>query len=214
MTGLTCMAVRQRLAAFHDDELPVQEQIAVQGHLYDCRACRDELHDGYHSVSDALRLAAAPGPADDWTGLQPGVISRMRAEANEAWPARLGRMFDDMHLVWIGLAATAGTVLCGAIVLGMLRFASPERDDSLLAMITIMAAPQRGQCQRLEVSEGLWHVPVSAGAKGLKASSYRHSSRLVSGAKPVFCYKSGARNRNFMDLASLSWFSTHVRRPL
>ena len=82
MTGLTCMAVRQRLAAFHDDELPVQEQIAVQGHLYDCRACRDELHDGYHSVSDALRLAAAPGPADDWTGLQPGVISRMRVVAD------------------------------------------------------------------------------------------------------------------------------------
>ena len=29
-------------------------------------------------------LAAAPAPADDWTGLQPGVISRMRAEAHES----------------------------------------------------------------------------------------------------------------------------------
>ena len=79
-------------------------------------------------MSSALRLAAAPGPADDWTGLTPGVISRMRAEANEAWLARLARTFDDMHLVWIGLASTAATFLCGAVVLGMLHFASPERD--------------------------------------------------------------------------------------
>ena len=83
--------------------------------------------------ASALRLAAAPGPADDWTGLRPGVIGRMRAEANEAWLARMGRTFDDMHLVWIGLASTAATFLCGAIVLGMLHFASPEREDSLRA---------------------------------------------------------------------------------
>ena len=31
------------------------------------------------------------GPADDWTGLQPGVISRMRAEAHESWTARARR---------------------------------------------------------------------------------------------------------------------------
>lgn len=140
MTTLTCTAVRRRLAEFHDDELAVQDRIAVQGHLNGCEACASAL-DRYFEVGSALRLAAAPGPADDWTGLQPGVISRMRAEANEAWIARVGRLFDDMHLVWIGLASTAGTFLCGAIALGMLHFASPERDDSLRAMITIMAAP-------------------------------------------------------------------------
>ena len=139
MTGLTCMGVRQHLAAFHDDELPVQQRIAVQGHLNACEGCAEDLK-GYHDVSAALRLAAAPGPADDWNGLTPGVISRMRAEANEAWPAKVGRLFDDMHLVWIGLASTAATFLCGAVVLGMLHFASPEREDSLRAMIVAMAA--------------------------------------------------------------------------
>ena len=139
MTHLTCALVRRRLAEYHDDELPLQERISVQGHLHGCEACTDEL-DSYYSVTSALRLAAAPGPADDWTGLQPGVISRMRAEANEAWPARVGRLFDDMHLVWIGLASTAGTLLCGAVALGMLHFASPERDDSLRAMLTIASA--------------------------------------------------------------------------
>jgi len=139
MTTLTCTAVRRRLAEFHDDELPIQQRISVQGHLNACEGCVEELR-GYAGVAAALRLAAAPGPADDWTGLQPGVISRMRAEANEAWPARVARLFDDMHLVWIGLASTAATFLCGAVVLGMLHFASPEREDSLRAMIVAMAA--------------------------------------------------------------------------
>lgn len=139
MTSLTCTAARRRLAAFHDDELPIQDRISVQGHLNGCDGCLAALQ-GYVELSAGLRLAAAPGPADDWTGLQPGVISRMRAEADEAWPARVGRLFDDMHLVWIGLASTAATFLCGAVVLGMLHFASPEREDSLRAMIVAMAA--------------------------------------------------------------------------
>jgi hypothetical protein len=140
MTVLTCSAVRQRLAAFHDGELPVAERIATQGHLNSCDECTAEL-DVFSEVGDALRMAAARAPKDDWTGLQSGVISRMRAEAHESWTARVSRMFDDMHLVWIGLASTAATFLCGAIVLGMLHFASPERGDSLRAIIAVVAAP-------------------------------------------------------------------------
>jgi len=140
MTGLTCGVVRRRLPAFHDDELEVREQIAIQNHLDQCPPCLTEAR-VLQSVGDALRLAAAPGPADDWTGLQPGVISRMKAEAHESWTARARRLFDDMHLVWIAFASTAATVVCGAIVLGMLHFASPERGDSLAAMIAAIGAP-------------------------------------------------------------------------
>jgi hypothetical protein len=140
MTPLTCTAVRRRLAEFHDDELPIQERISVQGHLTGCAGCMAE-RETYFEVTSALRLAAAPGPADDWTGLQPGVISRMRAEANEAWLATVARLFvDDMHLVWIGFASTAATFLCGAVALSLLHFAAPEREDSLRAMIVAMAA--------------------------------------------------------------------------
>ena len=46
-----------------------------------------------------------------------------------------------MHLVWIALASTAATFLCGAVVLSMLHFASPERNDSLAAVIAVMGAP-------------------------------------------------------------------------
>ena len=139
MTRLTCKAVRKRLAAFHDDELGVPDRIAVEAHVNTCDGCHVELA-AIRDVSSALRLGAAPGPADDWTGLQPGVISRMRAEANEAWLARVGRMFDDMHLVWIGLASTAATLLVGTMVLSMLRFASPERGDSLRALVAVVSA--------------------------------------------------------------------------
>jgi len=50
-------------------------------------------------------------------------------------------MFEDMHLVWIGLASTVATFLCGAIVLSMLQFASPERNDSLAGVIAVISAP-------------------------------------------------------------------------
>ena len=140
MTLLTCTAVRRRLPAFYDRELPVSELIEIESHVSDCPPCASELHD-LRAVGAGLRLAAAPGPADDWTGLQSGVIGRMRAEAHESWTARTRRMFDDMHLVWIGLAATVATLVCGAVALGVVHFASPERDDSLASMLEVISAP-------------------------------------------------------------------------
>ncbi len=141
MTFLSCAAVRRRLQAFYDRELPVREQIAVETHVSECPPCGRELRE-LETIGNALRLVAAPAPADDWKGVQPGVISRMRAERNESLAARAGRMFDDLHLVWIGMASTAATFLCAATVLSMLQFAPQERrQDSLAAVIAIMAAP-------------------------------------------------------------------------
>jgi hypothetical protein len=140
MTLLTCASVQRRLHAFHDRELPVGDLIAIEAHLQDCPPCSLDLQD-LQAVGTALRLAAAPAPSDDWTGVRNGVISRMRAEAHESWTARVRRAFDDLHLVWIGLASTAATCLCAGTVLSMLHFASPERQDSLAAVIAVMAAP-------------------------------------------------------------------------
>jgi hypothetical protein len=140
MTLLTCRAVTRRLAAFHDRELPVPELIAIESHVNGCPPCAGRLRE-LQLVGEALRLAAAPGPSDDWTGLQPGVISRMRAETYESLTSRMRRTFDDMHLVWIGLAATVATVVCAAVALGSLHYASQERDDSLAAIIAFAAQP-------------------------------------------------------------------------
>jgi hypothetical protein len=140
MTLLTCAAVRRRLEAFHDRELPIGDLIAVEAHVHDCPPCARELRE-VQSVGSALRLAALPAPPDDWTGLQPGVISRMRVEAHESVTARTQRLFEDMHLVWIALASTAATLVCGTVVLSMLHFATPERNDSLAGVLAVMAAP-------------------------------------------------------------------------
>jgi hypothetical protein len=140
MTILTCAAVQRRLSAFHDRELPVGELIAVEGHLHDCPPCARDLH-ALQDIGSALRVAAAPAPPDDWTGVRSGVIQRMRAEEHESWAARARRAFDDLHLVWIALASTAATFLCAGTVLSMLHFASPERQDSLAAVIAVKAAP-------------------------------------------------------------------------
>lgn len=140
MTLMTCAAVQRRLQAFHDRELQVADLIAIEGHLHDCPPCTRDLSQ-LQAVGNALRLAAAPAPPDDWRGVRSGVISRMRAEAHESWTARVRRAFDDLHLVWIGLASTAATCLCAGAVLSMLHFASPEREDSLAAVIAVMAAP-------------------------------------------------------------------------
>ncbi len=43
MRLLTCAAVRRRLAAFHDRELPVGEMIAFESHVKDCPPCAGEL---------------------------------------------------------------------------------------------------------------------------------------------------------------------------
>lgn len=141
MMLLSCSAVRRRLSAFHDRELPIRDLIAIENHVSECPPCAGELR-SLQTISHALRLAAAPGPADDWTGLQPGVIGRMRAEAHESWTARASRFFDDLHLVWIGLAATAATFLCGAVALSALYFGSPQRRvDSLAAAIAVTTMP-------------------------------------------------------------------------
>jgi hypothetical protein len=157
MTLLTCAAVRRRLAAFHDRELPVPELIAVESHVHDCPPCARDLR-AVQEVGEAMRLATAPGPSDDWTGLQSGVISRMRAEAHESWTERTRRAFDDMHLVWISMAATAAAFVCVGTVLSMLHFASPERNNSLAAMIAVKAAPYGSNLNPVRLG-GIIQVP-------------------------------------------------------
>ncbi len=135
---MTCASVRRRLQGFHDRELPVREMIAVEAHLGDCPPCSKDLRT-LSTIGDALRLAAAPPPAEDWAGLQPGVISRMRAEANESWTARARRFIDDVHLVWIALASATATVVLAGSILSILA-TRPGREDSLAAVFAVWGA--------------------------------------------------------------------------
>ena len=95
--------------------------------MKDCPPCAGELRE----LQNVGSRAAAGRGAGAGRRLDRPAARRdqpdARRERTSRWRARVGRVFDDMHLVWIGLASTAATFLCGAIVLGMLQFASPER---------------------------------------------------------------------------------------
>lgn len=138
MILMTCSSVRRHLEAFHDQELPVRQLIDIENHVGACPPCGRELG-GLRTIGEGLRLAAAPGPADDWTGLQPGVISRMRAEQYESFGARVSRGIDDVHLVWIGLASAAATLVLAGSILSILHSA-PDRKDSLAAYFAMLGA--------------------------------------------------------------------------
>lgn len=138
MTLMDCSSVRRRLQSFHDRELAVRDMIDIGTHVGTCAQCSLDLRE-IQALGDALRLAAAPGPSEDWTGLQPGVMSRLRAEQNASWTARAHRILDDVHLVWIGLAsATATLVLTGSIL--SVVHAAPDRYDSLAAVFDMLGA--------------------------------------------------------------------------
>jgi anti-sigma factor RsiW len=138
MTLMTCSSVRRRLQSFHDRELPIRDLIDVESHVGTCPPCARDLRE-LQSLGEALRLAAAPGPSDDWTGLQPGVISRMRAERSASWGARAQRFIDDVHLVWIGLASATATVVLTGSMLNVV-YAAPDRTDSLAAVFAMLGA--------------------------------------------------------------------------
>lgn len=143
MKQLTCAQGLRRLSAFHDRELSIEEQIAVEGHLHDCRECEAEAA-CLEQLGDVLRSQAA-GLAqacfDDLDGLETGVISRMKAEREESLPSRFGRLFEDLHFVYAGLGAAGATLACLLIMFGMMRFGAHARPDSLAALVEVLAAP-------------------------------------------------------------------------
>jgi anti-sigma factor RsiW len=151
--SLTCTATRRRLHAFYDGELTVADQIAVQSHMDWCDACAATLED-LRAVGTALRVGALEHDAlshEEAIALTAAVVSRRKAEQDATLFARAQRMFDDMHLVYAGVGATAATAVCVVIMLSMLRFASfgrPDatpavdgRTDSLAAMLDVLATP-------------------------------------------------------------------------
>lgn len=143
MKAWTCAATRRRLQAYHDRELAIPEQIAVGAHLEWCDRCTAALAD-MRRLRSALQ-AFAPGrpmlTGVDATVFTETVVSRLKAEQDASLLARLREMFDDMHLVYAGVGAAAATAVCVVIMLGMMRFATTDRPDSLAAVVNVLATP-------------------------------------------------------------------------
>ena len=146
MTSLnSCTSIQEQLSAFRDGELPVAEHLDVRQHLQHCPSCRralDQLDDlGQLLRRQAATIAVAVADQPQSHGLAGAVVSRVLAEQEQSWPARVREAFDDMHLVWAGLCATAAVVVCAGLAAGIVLLApAAERADSLRALVTTMAS--------------------------------------------------------------------------
>lgn len=135
-----CRDTRDRLSAYVDGELEVRCHVQVRQHLSECTACRYEL-EAFENVGRLVR-SAGNGRTVEVAGLADAVVSRVAVEGREAWPARLARAFDDMHLVWAGLCATAAVVLCAGLAAALVLLAPrAERADSLRGMFAALSVP-------------------------------------------------------------------------
>ena len=143
MKAFTCGATRRRLQAYHDRELTVTDQIGVGAHLEWCDRCAAALAD-LRAVSVALRglvpgrLALSQDEAGVFTAT---VVNRLKAEDDASLFAQMRVMFEDMRLGYAGLGAAAATIVCVVIFLGLMRFATDERPDSLAAIVNVLAIP-------------------------------------------------------------------------
>jgi len=137
--SMLCSPFRDLLEAYHDGELPVGEQIAVESHVAACAACSATIGElralrvRLHGELDG-KLDVTVDPALD--RVAQSVVSRIKAERHESLFARVNRMFEDLHLVWAGLAGSTATATCVAIVAAVLHFAPPERADSLAVLLS------------------------------------------------------------------------------
>ena len=142
MRILSCASVRRRLDRWHDGELAPSEQYAVEHHLSGCPPCAAEAR-AISELGNLMREVAVSRAlaADDVLGLRAAILARRKAEAEVSLTARLGELFQDMHLVWAGLSATAATAVCVGLLAGMAYLSPPERADSLSGLLGAMAEP-------------------------------------------------------------------------
>lgn len=155
-----CRSVRRRLSAFHDGELPVGDQIAVQAHVRECPGCAAVALDfDLLSVSVRAHVAAAgSGDPEELVGLASTVVSRLKAEHDQSISGQTERFFEDFHLLWAAVGAAGATLACLFIVFSIFYFASHVRPDSLSAVLNAMAMPE-GSNQRPVQVDGRMRLP-------------------------------------------------------
>jgi hypothetical protein len=140
MRARSCGGVRRQLSAYHDGELGVEEQIAIEGHLRQCSECQAQARQ-LQSLSALIRAGALATRSTELDAFASNLVSRMKAERAESFAGQTRRLFDDSHLVWAALGATGATAACLAIVFTLFSFVIRDSPESLRAMISSMSSP-------------------------------------------------------------------------
>jgi len=136
---VSCGVVREDLDAFHDGELSLELQLLVREHLETCPACTIE-HDDLVALRNGLRVVGArlEAPPESWTG---AVLEQAKVERQLSWHTWLLGVFDDMHLVWPAIGATAAVLVCVLASAEVMQATNEQRPDSLAGIIGYLASP-------------------------------------------------------------------------
>lgn len=143
MTLVACDLIRPQLEAYYDDELAVDDHLAVRGHLEQCAGCAYEaealaqLREAFSDVPGVAgpRFAAPP---ETWTE---HVLAQVQVERQLSWHTWLANVFDDMHLVWPALGATVAVLVCLLASGQVMEATAVQRPDSLAGVIDYLANP-------------------------------------------------------------------------
>lgn len=138
-----CADIRDRLEAFYDGELAIDEQIAIQNHLGDCVACSlaaEELNTVGAMLREMASRVAEPA-SDEPLRIAARVLERLRVEEQFSVRSQVTALFQDMHLVWAGIGATVAMLICIVGSASVLHAANQQQPDSLASVISILANP-------------------------------------------------------------------------
>jgi anti-sigma factor RsiW len=213
MRVLICEEARPLLEEYHDEELPVSDQIAVRAHLEWCEECAEILTD--LRLMRGLVRATAPGQAlleqEDRVTFQAGVITRACTEERFSWSSRLRDALDDMHLVYAGIGAAAATVFCVLVLLSMMRFATRERPDSLAAIVSLLASPKVAAVD--ENAPGTNQNPVVVDARMLMPRALDQLFLSAASASDESVFTLSAVLTREGRLMNLEWHPSSGRQP-
>jgi Putative zinc-finger len=135
-----CERVRCELSAYHDEELPIADRIAIADHLETCPGCAVEDSD-LRAISEALQVS---GRSDDWAWM-PGlgrfhsdIIERWAAEEQASLTRRIRNLFDDPRRASAIVSVSVVASLCiamGSLVLAQGPAGHPDSLKALLMML-------------------------------------------------------------------------------
>lgn len=213
MKVLICEEARPLLEEYHDEELPVSDQIAVRAHLEWCDDCA-EIFSELRLMRGFVR-ASLPGHGqldhEDRGTFQATVISRARAEARLSWSARVREVMEDMHVVYAGVGAAAATVFCVLVLMSMMRFATQERPDSLAAIARLLASPKVATVD--ENAPGTNKNPMVVDARMLMPRALDQLFLAAASASDETAFTLSAVVTREGRLVNLEWHSPSGRTP-
>jgi hypothetical protein len=140
-----CDYARERLESFLDEELSIEEQVAVESHVRWCRTCAARIED-LQLIGTSVRIGP-PGyrKTNDFepavSAVASRVLLRVRAEREQSFAVRIREQFTDMHLLWPALGASMAMALCVTLAVGVLKRASLDRPESLATRLDAMVNP-------------------------------------------------------------------------